>query len=94
MQRIGNVLFDPGLEVFNLSISEPGIFELADIEAKLVYHCLDASDAQLNVRVLEIDSIVTEITDKEIGNGQMPDHRPLQLDKARSRGHQPTFGRY
>jgi len=37
LQSLGNVLLDEGWETFNLCISEPGIFKLADIETELFY---------------------------------------------------------
>jgi len=44
LQRVENVLYDPGWKIFNICISEPGIFEPADIKTELVNHRLEASD--------------------------------------------------
>ena len=76
LQGIRNVLFHSGWEILNVSISKPGIFEIADVEAKLRSHHVEASDPQLHVRVSEVHSIVTAIADKEIVNRQMPDTDP------------------
>ena len=32
LQRVGNVLLDPGLEILNLSVGHPGILKIADTE--------------------------------------------------------------
>jgi hypothetical protein len=70
LQSVGNVLFDPGWEVLDVCISEPGIFEVADIETELLNHRLQAGNPQLHVRVSEADSVVavTVVADKKIGN--------------------------
>ena len=68
LQGIGNVLLDSRLEIFDICISEPGIFELADIETELGNHRLEASNAQLRVRVSKIDVIVAVIADEKVGN--------------------------
>ena len=68
LQRVGNVLFDSGWEIFNVCVSEPGIFELADVETELFNHRLKASNAQMHVCVSEVDLIIVVIVfaDKEI----------------------------
>ncbi len=76
LQGIRNVMFHLGWEIFNICISKPGIFEIADVETKLRSHHLEASDPQLHIHVSEVHLIVTAITDKEIVNGQMPDTNP------------------
>ena len=73
LQGIGNVFFNSGWEVFDICISEPGIFELADVETELCDHRLETSNPQLHVRTSDIYSIVAAITDKKIVNRQMPD---------------------
>ena len=45
------MLFDSGLEILNFGISEPGICELADIEAELFNHRLEAGNTLLRVRL-------------------------------------------
>jgi len=75
LQRDGNVLLDSRLEIANTIVSESGVFKLADIETELLSHDLQASNAQIHVRILEVGSIVagTVIAGEKIGNGQMPD---------------------
>jgi len=76
LQGVRNVLFHLGWEVFNVCISKPGIFEIADVETKLHSHHLKASDPQLHVCVSEVHLIVAVVADKEIINQQMPDMNP------------------
>ena len=54
----------------NISICEPGIFELADIEMELFNHFLQASHPQFYIHFSEVDVIVavTIIAEKEIRN--------------------------
>ena len=70
LQRVGDILCDSEREVFNVRINKPGVFEPANIELELGNHRLEASNCQLHIRVLGVDSIVagTVIADKEIGN--------------------------
>ena len=70
LQGVGNIILDTALEISNVCISETGIFQVADIEAELANHCLEAYDPQMHIRVSEVDSIVsgTVIADKEIRN--------------------------
>jgi len=42
LQRACDVLFDSGLKIFNVSVSETGILELADIETELLQHHREA----------------------------------------------------
>jgi len=58
------------LEIFNISIGEPRIFELADVETELVKHYCEASNAQLDVCISWVDMVITGtfIADEEIGN--------------------------
>jgi hypothetical protein len=42
LQSVGDVLFNSRFEIFDVCISEPGIFELADIETQLSDHRLEA----------------------------------------------------
>ena len=76
LQGIGNVLCHSEWEIPNICISEPGIFELADIEAELGGHCHEACNPQLHVHVLDVHLVVAVIADKEIVNRQMPDTNP------------------
>ena len=76
LQGVRNVLFHSGREIFNVCISKPGIFEVADIETKLSSHHLEAGDPQLYVCVSEVHLIVAAIADEEIVNRQMPDTNP------------------
>ncbi len=68
LQTVGNVPCDSGWEVFDVHISEPGIFELANIETELANHRLEASNSKLHIRVQGVDSIIagTIIADEEI----------------------------
>ena len=68
LQGVGDVLFDSGWEILHILISDPGIFELADIETELFDHRLEASNSQLQVCVFEVYLVGTVIADKEIGN--------------------------
>ena len=68
MQRIWNVLFDSGLKILNFGISEPGIFEFADIETELFNHRIEAGNTLLRVCLSQCDLIVAEIAEDEIGN--------------------------
>ena len=68
LQGVRNVMFHSGWEIFNICISKPGIFKIADVEMKLRSHHLEASNPQLHVRVSEVHLIVTAIADKEIVN--------------------------
>jgi len=72
LRRVANVLFDSGWGVFNICISKPGIFKLADIETELFDHRLQASCA--HICVLEIALIVTVVADEKLG-----------IDKCRTR---------
>src|SRR5258706_5900922 len=76
LQGVRNVMFHLGWEIFDVCISKPRIFEIADVETKLRSHHLDASDPQLHVCVSEVHLIVAVIADKEIVNQQMPDMSP------------------
>ena len=76
LQGVRNIMFHSGWEVFNVCISKPGIFKIADVETQLRSHHLKASDPQLHVRVSEVYSIVTAIADKEIVDRQMSDTNP------------------
>ena len=76
LQGVRNVLFNSRWEIFNVFIGEPGIFELADVEAELRNHRLEASDPQLQVRVWDVHLIVAAIADKEIVNRHMPNTNP------------------
>ena len=76
LQGIRNVLLHSGWEVFDVCISKPGIFEIADVEMKLRSHHLEASDPQLHVRVSEVHLVVAAIANKEIVNRQMLDTNP------------------
>ena len=76
LQGVRNALLHSGWEIFNVRISKPGIFEIADVEAKLCSHHLEASDTQLHVCVSEVHLIVAAIADKEIVNRQMPETNP------------------
>ena len=76
LQGIRNVLLHSGWEVFDVCISKPGIFEIADVETKLRSHHLEASDPQLHVRVSEVHLVVAAVADKEIVNRQVPDTNP------------------
>ena len=68
LQRVGNVFRDSGLEIFDVRIGEPGIFEPADIETELAVHYIKTSNSWLYICALRVDSIVarTVIADKEI----------------------------
>ena len=68
LQCIGNVLFDSGWEIIDVRIRKPRIFELADIETELFDHRLEASNPQLQVRVVEVHLIGAVVADKEIRN--------------------------
>ena len=76
LQGIRNVLLHPGWEISDVCISEPGIFELADIETELCSHHLEAIHTQLHVRLSDVHLIVAAIADKEIVNRQVPDTNP------------------
>ncbi len=71
LQGVRNILFHLGWEILNVCISNPGIFEIANVETKLCSHHLKASNPQLYVRVLDVHLIVAVIADKEIVNRQM-----------------------
>ena len=68
LQCVGNVLFDTGWEITDVSIRKPRIFELADIETEPFDHRLEASNSQLQVRVVEVHLIGAVVADKEIGD--------------------------
>jgi len=68
LQGVRNVLFHSGWEIFDVCISDPGIFELANVETELRKHRLEASNSQLHVCVSDIHSILATIADKEIVN--------------------------
>ena len=70
LQWARNALFDSRREIFDSGISEPRVFESADVETELLNHRLEASNAKLYICFLEVDSIVagTFIADEEIGN--------------------------
>ena len=68
LQGVGNVLLNSGWEIFNVCISKPGIFELADVETKLRNHCLEASNHQLLVCLSNFHLIAAMIADKEVVN--------------------------
>ena len=76
LQGVRDILFHSGWEISNVCISEPGIFELADIETQLCNHRLEASNSQPHVRDHDVHLVVAVITDKEIVNRQMPDTNP------------------
>ena len=77
LQGVRNVLFDARFEIFNVHISEPGIFKFADVETELRNHRLETGNPQLHVRISEVHLIVAAIADKEIVNRQMPDSNPF-----------------
>jgi len=77
LQGVRNVLFHLGWKILNICISKPGIFKIANVEAKLRIHHLEASDPHLHVRVSEVYLILAAIADKEIAHRQMPDTNPL-----------------
>ena len=54
LQIVGNALFDSRWEIFQIIISEPGSLELADTEAELFNHLLEANDTQLHICVSEV----------------------------------------
>ena len=62
------MLFDSGLKIFDFGITEPGIYELADIETELFNHRLEASDTLLRMRLSKLDLIVAMVAEHEIGN--------------------------
>jgi len=68
LQGVRNVLLHSGWEIFDVCISDPGIFELANIETELRKHRLKASNPQLHVRVAGVHLILAAIADKEIVN--------------------------
>ena len=76
LQGVRNVLFHSGWEIFNVCISETGIFELADVETEVGSHRLDTCNPQLQVSVSDVHLVAAAITEKEIGNRQMPDTNP------------------
>ena len=76
LQGVRDVLCHPEWEISNICISEPGIFELADVETELRGHRLEARNPQLHVHVLDVHLVVAVIADKEIVNRQMPDTNP------------------
>ena len=76
LQGVRDVLFNSRWEVLDVSISEPGIFELADVEAEMRNHRLDASDPEVHIRVSDVHLIVAAIADKEIVNRQVTDTNP------------------
>jgi len=73
LQGVGNVLLHSGWEVANVCVGEPGIFEIADIEAEPFHHRLEAGDALLRVCLSQVALIPAPIAEKEIGNRQMSD---------------------
>ena len=68
LQGVGNVLFHSGWEISNGCIGEPGIFEIANIEAEPFYHRLEAGGTLLRVRLSQVDLILAAIAEEEIGN--------------------------
>ena len=68
LQGAGDILVDSGLEIVDVCISEPGIFEFADIETKLLDHRIEAGNSQLRVCASGVNLMATMITEKEIGN--------------------------
>ena len=52
------MLSDSGWEIFDVHISEPGIFQPADVEMEFGDHLLETSNSQLHICVLEADLIV------------------------------------
>ena len=73
LQSIGNVLFDSGLEIYNILISPSRVFEVADIEAELINHRLHARNPKFHICRAEVHLIVAGVFGgKEIRNGQMP----------------------
>ena len=76
LQGVRNVLFHSGCEIFDVCISKPGIFELADVETELGSHHLEACNPQLHVRVSDVYLIAAAIAEKEIVNRQMSDTNP------------------
>src|SRR5258706_3985324 len=76
LQGVRNVLLHSEWEIYDVCSSEPGIFELADVEAEFCSHHSEAINTQLHVRVSYVHSTVAAIADKEILNRQMPDTHP------------------
>ena len=68
LQGVRNVLFHPRWKISDVSTSEAGIVELADVETKLGNHHLETSNPQLHVCVSDVHLIVAAIADKEIVN--------------------------
>ena len=71
LQGARNILFHSGWEISDIGISEPGIVELADVEAELCCHHPEASNSQLHVRISVVHLTVAAITDEEIVNRRM-----------------------
>jgi hypothetical protein len=65
LQGVGNILFNAGWEIFNVFIGEPGILELANVETELRNHRVEASNAQLHIRILEVHLVVAAMVDKK-----------------------------
>ena len=76
LQGVRNVPLHSGWEIFDVCISKPRIFEIADVETKLCSHHVEACDPQLYVRLSEVYLIVAAIADKIIVNRQMSDTYP------------------
>src|SRR5882757_4669610 len=76
LQGVRNVFVNSGREIFYVCISEPGIFELADVETELRNHRLETSNSKLFVRASYVHLVIAEIADKEIVHRQMPDTNP------------------
>jgi len=68
LQGVRNVLFHLGWEIVDVCISDPGIFELANVETELRKHRLKASNPQLHMRISDVHLILAAIADKEIVN--------------------------
>ena len=76
LQGVRNIRFHSEWEISEICISEPGIFELADVETELCSHHSEASNSQLHVHVSDVHLVVAAIADKEIVNRQMPHTNP------------------
>jgi len=76
LQGVRNILLHSGWEILNVHISEPRIFELADVETELRKHRLETSNPKLHVFIEDVHLIVAVIADEEIVNRQMPDTNP------------------
>src|SRR5258706_6720647 len=74
LQGVRNVLLHSGWEISDACISEPGIFELADVETESCSHHSEAINPQLHVRVSDVHLIGAAIADKEIVNCTSGNH--------------------